>query len=190
MKETILIIIFINIILLFIIANKTEVTFIESFIDNNIYLVRNLKDKQIAANTLSEIKNKLKQLIEYIKTDIENDMKQYIDNISNKIDNIIIRESSANSKFTSYSVNKGQEMVFCLRSKKTNKIHDMNLLMYVAIHEISHVGCPEIGHTPLFTQINRYLLTKASEIDIYKYNDYYIFPEEYCGMTLSSNILN
>ena len=58
---------------------------------------------------------------------------------------IIFRESTDDSKFTSYSINKGEEIVFCLRCKKTNQLHNINELMYVAIHEISHVACPEIG---------------------------------------------
>lgn len=205
MKETILIIIFISIILLFITINKNEIIFIESFIDSNPYLVRNLPDKKQAANTLALIKKKMKELIIFIKKEIETLKEKDINNFSNtkyshmelymnrilkQFNYIIIRESSANSKFTSYSVNKGEEMVFCLRSKKDNSIHDINELMYVAIHELAHVGCTEIGHTPLFLKINTFLLDKARDIGIYKYKNYSQFPEEYCGMTLTSNILN
>ena len=55
---------------------------------------------------------------------------------------------------TSKKINKGEEIVFCLRSIPDNKLHNINELMYVAIHEIAHVGCPEIGHTSLFKKIN------------------------------------
>ena len=196
MKETILIIIFLTVLITFILIHSSEVSFQESF-NGEQYLVRNLEDKDKAADTLSQIKSNLKKLSEYI-TEISNKsndergifIKEYINNINNKFDFIIFRESTDNSIFTSYSINKGEEIVFCLRSKNDDKIHDINELMYVAIHEIAHVGCPEIGHTPLFRRINKELLKYAIECGVYKYKDYNSSPEDYCGIELTNNILN
>lgn len=101
----------------------------------------------------------------------------------------MIRESSAYSRYTSYSINKGEELVFCLRSKTNNKLHDINELMYVGIHEIAHIGCPEIGHTKLFFDINRYLLKKAVEYNMYSIKNYKELNTEYCGLILTNNIL-
>ena len=39
------------------------------------------------------------------------------------------------------------------QSKILNEIHDMNTLIYVVIHEMAHVACPEYGHTKLFKEI-------------------------------------
>ncbi len=196
MKETILIITFLSIVLIFIFIHASEVSFHEAFTGEH-YLVRNLDDKDKAANTLANMKTKLKTLVEHtIKkcenttTDSSTFIKPYINTINNKFNFIIFRESTDNSQFTSYSINKGEEIVFCLRSKENNKIHDINELMYVAIHEIAHVGCPEIGHTPLFKRINKELLKYAIECNMYSYKDYNTFPEDYCGITLSNNILN
>ena len=197
MKETIIIIIFLSILIIFININKGEVYYEESFIDKNSYLVRNLKDKKKAANMLATIMHNLKNLIVYTKKYINNsndsddkEMLQYVETIYNKIDYIKVREASANNKYTSYSINKGEEIVFCLRSKSTNKLHNINEIMYVAIHEIAHVGCPEIGHTRLFTIINQYLLKRAVEIKVYKYVNYEDFPHDYCGMQLTTTLLN
>jgi hypothetical protein len=193
MKETILIITFLSIILIFIIIHSSEVSFQESF-NGDHYLVRNLCDKDKAADLLGEIKKKLYKLIIYSckKTD-DNDFKfinEYSNVIRKKFNSIIFRESTEDNKFTSYSVNKGEEIVFCLRSKKDNKLHDINELMYVAIHEISHVGCPEIGHTPLFLKINKILLRQAIDCKVYTYKNYNLHPEDYCGIKLSTTILN
>ena len=153
MKETILIITFIAIVFIFVFIHSNEVSYTEAF-NGDQFLVRNLDDKEEAAEILSSMKTKLKKISDYIKSKTDSDstlfIKQYNDTILEKFDFIIFREATGNSKFTSYSVNKGEEIVFCLRSKKDNKLHDINELMYVAIHEIAHVGCPEIGHTPLF----------------------------------------
>lgn len=195
MKETILIIIFFTILISFILIHSTEVSFQESF-NGEQFLVRNLDDKNDAADMLSNMKGKLKKLVDYTleksKDDDErgNFIKEYVNAIKNKFDYIIFRESTDNSKFTSYSINKGEEIVFCLRSKEDNKLHDVNELMYVAIHEIAHVGCPEIGHTPLFRRINKELLKYAIECDVYQYKDYNSNPEDYCGIELTNNILN
>ena len=77
-----------------------------------------------------------------------------------------IYENDIDSKYTSYSVNKGEEIVFCLRSKETHQLHSIDLMMYVALHEISHICCPEIGHTPLFKKIFAFLVNRAIELEL------------------------
>ena len=195
MKETILIIMFLSIVFVFIFIHTKEVSFQESF-NGEQYLVRNLNDKDKAADMLFTIKTRLKKLIDYVNKDCSINktektifLNQYNQTIINKFDHIIFRESTDNSKFTSYSINKGEEIVFCLRSIPDNKLHDINELMYVAIHEISHVACPEIGHTPLFKKINLELLKYAIDCGIYFYKNYNSSPEQYCGIQLANNIL-
>ena len=196
MKESILIIMFMSIILVFICLHSSEVSYQESFVDNDQYLVRNLDDKKLAANMLAEMKKRLYTLVTFIDKKCKKSkekniqfIKQYNETILKKFNNIIFRESSENNKFTSYSVNKGEEIVFCLRSKEDDSLHDINELMYVAIHEIAHVGCPEIGHTPLFLEINKILLEQAIECNVYQFKNYNLYPENYCGIQLTSNIL-
>ena len=118
--------------------------------------------------------------------------KIYIDQFNNNFtpSRTQIYETSLTSNHTSYSINKGEELSFCLRSKSTGKLHDINLLMYVAVHELAHTACPETGHTPLFNQIFKFLLERAIEIKLYYYEDYTSNPVEYCGMNLYTNILN
>lgn len=195
MKETILIIMFLSIVFVFIFIHSSEVSFQESF-SGEQYLVRNLDDKDKAADLLFTIKTRLKKLIDYINSDcLKNEtertkfINQYNRSILNKFNYIIFRESTDNSKFTSYSINKGEEIVFCLRSIPDNKLHNINELMYVAIHEIAHVGCPEIGHTSLFKKINLELLKYAIDCGVYSYKNYNALPEQYCGIQLSNNIL-
>jgi predicted metal-dependent hydrolase len=176
--------------------NKSKVIYIE-YINNNIkkkYLVRNYPDRIKAAKTLFEINMFLLSLVNYLYNDlinIQNDnMDIYIKNLKNKIDTVKIQESSEDSSNTSYSVNKGDILVFCIRSKYNNKIHDINDLKYVAIHELAHIACPEIGHTELFYKINKYLLKKAISYQLYNYIDYDINNIEYCGIQLNKNIIN
>lgn len=164
-------------------------------IDGNNYYVRDDTDKDKAANMLYDLRQNLKKLIIFIEENSKNDkefsiFKENIDSIKKKIDNVIIKETPKNSSYTSYSVNKGEELFLCIRSKNTNEIHDINDLLYVAIHEIAHIGCPEIGHTNLFFKINLYLLKKAVEFNLYKFDNYNNKPREYCGINLNNTLLN
>jgi len=190
MFETIIIILFLLYIYIYKLYNSNDVIYV--LLDNkNKYLVRNLPDKKLAGETLDKIKDNLILLInDILKNDIkDNKYYNYVKIINDKLKTVKIRESTNDNSFTSYTVNKGEEMVFCIRSKKDNKIHDINELMYVAIHEIAHIGCPEIGHTDLFKKINYYLLDYGKDIKIYNYIDYSNKPIEYCGLTLNNNLL-
>jgi hypothetical protein len=61
--------------------------------------------------------------------------------------------------------------------------------MYVAIHEMAHIACPEVGHGDLFKKIFRKLTIEALNIGVYKKVDFESNPVEYCGMVLSSSII-
>jgi hypothetical protein len=191
--ESYLIIILIAIVIIYKYLNSLDVVYVEFFDSNNNkkkYLVRDVEDKEYAVKTLLFIENALRQLIDMIlkENNMDDDMQRYVMNIKDKINDVEIQESSSDSLYTSYSVNKGEILVLCLRSKKTGEIHDTNDLLYVAIHEIAHIGCPEIGHTDLFYKINRFLIKKAMQYNIYKYVNYNINNRDYCGMNLTINV--
>lgn len=172
-----------------------KMSLVEAF-DKNKYLVRDLTDKEKSANLLATLMTKMKLLISTIKKQTENTtnrkllkFKPFIETIYNKINNVNVRENEGSNDLTSYSINKGEELVFCIRSKSNNQIHDINELMYVAVHEVSHIGCPETGHTKLFAKINLFLLQRAVQLGLYHYRDYASNPVEYCGMILTTSIL-
>lgn len=194
--ESYLFVILLFIIIIYFYFNKTNVVYVanKNSSNNKTYLVRNVPDKEAAVITLSKMEDNLKLLIKYLMSDasVKNnaEMYGYISTINDKIDSVEIQESTADSMHTSYSLNKGELLVFCIRSKETFKIHDMNELMYVAIHEIAHIGCPEVGHTDLFFKINTYLIDKAIQYGIYNYVNYGLHNVTYCGMTLSVTVAN
>jgi predicted metal-dependent hydrolase len=192
MKETILIAIIVVIIYLFLFHNKKNVVLIEGR-DKNKYLVYNDTKKNDSALLLSDVINNMFKLKDYLYKNISKypEFDQYIKQLYKNLhkDRSLIYENDPNSKLTSFSVNKGEEIAFCLRSKKSNELHQLNLIMYVALHEMAHIACPEIGHGELFKKIFKFLTQVAIEINIYKLDNYENNPVEYCGMMLSSNIL-
>jgi len=192
MFELLLIIIFFIVFFIFIKKSQNEVSNVPSDVDGHRYLVRNLEDKDKAANMLAKIRKNMMILKDHL---VENkdtkykDMKPYIEQLDRNLKNVVINESGENSSYTSYSVNKGEEIVFCLRSKRNNKLHDLNLVMYVALHELGHVGCPEYGHTDLFKQIFAFFTEVAMEIGLYEKIYFNIDPAEYCGITITESIV-
>ena len=77
----------------------------------------------------------------------------------------------------SYTINK-RKIYLCLKDEK-NEYYNFNMLMYVAIHELAHVLCDEIGHTAKFHRIFQELLDKAEQIKIY--DSSVPIVSNYCG---------
>lgn len=65
----------------------------------------------------------------------------------------------------SYTINK--EKIFLCLFDEQNKYYNTQFLMYVLLHEISHVLCDEIGHTKKFNEIFEELLIEAVDQGIY-----------------------
>jgi len=156
-------------------------------------MVVNDKNKKPSADLLSEVIIKMFKLRNGLLKDKNNypEMKEYIELLGSNFnqERTKIYENDPSSELTSFSVNKGEEVAFCLKSKKSGELHKLNLLLYVAIHEMAHMGCPEIGHGELFKKVFRFLTLRAIDMGIYEKEDYNANPVEYCGMILSSSIV-
>lgn len=171
-----------------------NVEYIKSTIDNEYYLVQSDQDnKPQAANLLAKIKSSLLALSDHVYKLSQTTYKSYapyIIQLHNRIGNVVIQEGPADGVNTSYSVNKGEKIVFCIRSRKLkNQLHKLNLMMYVAIHELAHVACPEYGHTDLFNHIFAFLAKVAVDIGVYERIDFRTNPTECCGLVISDSII-
>ena len=173
---------------LFYISSFEDVTFVTSSVNNKKYLVQNKKDKKEAANLLANISNKLTSLVSHLSA-------KYSDNsgvvrLTKRFNSEQITESSYKNKYTSYSINKGEKVVFCLRSRdKEQKLIDINTLMFVALHEITHIMTKSIGHTDEFWRNFKFILQEAVELSIYKRDEYSKNPKKYCGILITHSPL-
>lgn len=188
----ILVLLIITIAIIFLGYSKYDVVYIKSDVDGQLYLVRDLPDKQFSANALAKIKQNMFTLNNYLVTNISEfkEFSSYIEQLNSKIHNSILMENGEDDVYTSYSVNKGEQIVFCLRSKtNVNHIHDINLMMYVVLHEMAHVACPSIGHTDEFKKIFAFFVEQAIKIGIYNKIDFKNNNTEYCGMMITESII-
>jgi hypothetical protein len=169
-------------------GQNSELVYAVSPYDNNKYLVRNLKDKNKALLLLSSMSKKLTTIVTKMEEVYDTDDR--VMRLKEKFNSNNISETAANSTYTSYSVNKGEKLVLCLRSK-TNQ-HDFideNTLFFVALHEISHIMTLSIGHTEEFWENFRFLLKEATSLGMYKCVDYDNMPKSYCGIKITNSPL-
>ena len=91
--------------------------------------------------------------------------KKYTGNLETLNNRDIMKEINIKKGKKSYTINK-KNINLCLLDNK-GKYYNKNNLMYVLLHEISHVICDEIGHTDKFYDIFDDILKLAEEKKIY-----------------------
>lgn len=92
---------------------------------------------------------------------------------------------------TSYTEDKAR-LVLCLRKKEKNEtgnheLHDINTVMFVVLHELSHMMNNEWGHPQGFWVLFKFVLLNAVEAGVYDPVNYGIYPIKYCGLLLTYN---
>ena len=185
---------FLLIIFIIIIAIKlylTSDTFnlrcIISDVNGNTYCVRDRNKLELAADRLAHVNNNLNKLVNHLakKYPDKDNVKRLINGYNPKK----IYETLPTSEFTAYSENKGEKLAFCLDTEKNSKgrLIDLNTLMYVALHEVSHISTKSIGHNDEFWQNFKFMISEAKAINIYNPIDYKKEPARYCGMNISDN---
>ena len=160
---------------------------IVSGVDGNKYCVRERAKLQAAADLLATITEKCKELVRYVgeKHPNNDNVKRLVKGFNPKK----VMETLPTSSYTAYSENKGEKIAFCLnREKKENEnLIDENTLMFVAIHELSHIATKSIGHKSEFWENFKFLLENAKDAGIHSPVDYKKEPKEYCGMKIHDN---
>jgi hypothetical protein len=168
----------------------SEYIFLKSNVDGkNYYVQKKFNDHQEACDLLAAIKLKLDTLIVHLEKNFPNDVRTK--RILEKFDTSNLIENDSNNKFTSYTQNKGEKMYFCLRTRnKTAQLHSLNLMVFVAIHELAHVCSVSVGHSdPEFWDNFAFLLKEAVSIKVWKYKDFQKYPTKYCGMTITNSVI-
>jgi hypothetical protein len=168
--------------------SKYPMAFVKSSIDNEGYLVRNLPDKQEAADRLARVRGKILKLREFLRKDHmdKSFVKQMVDNFDCTASRF--SESTPDAQFTSYSVNKGEKVFMCLRQRnEKEELVQENIILFVALHEMSHVGTISVGHTPEFWNNFAWLLKQAEAHNIYEFTNFAAHPVEYCGVHITDS---
>ncbi len=165
-----------------------DVEYITSSIDGRQYLVKVGENSQEVADKLAKMNEKFLKIIKIAEDEYPDDPR--VTFLKSNYNSNQLSESTKDEKYTSYSVNK-EKILFCLIARDENgELIDDNTLTYVGVHELAHLATDEIGHTDNFWDNFKWLLTIARENGLYYYEDYNKYPKPYCGIHISSNILD
>lgn len=160
---------------------------VKSTVDNRTYKVRDMPDKQKAADLLASVRMKMEKLYMIVKEKFPNkaQVRQWITNFQPSPERFL--EATPDAEHTSYSVNKGEKIHLCLRQRQgqNETLMEENVMVFVALHEMAHVVTPSLGHDPEFWNNFGWLLKQAEANGIYQYQDFKSRPIAYCGMHIT-----
>ena len=158
--------------------------------DGRSYKVQDLPDKHDAAERMSRLRSNLMKICDYCK-DPSLKLDEPYQRLVSRFNPDALEENDLTADSTSYSENKGEKIVVCLRDKTSPPypLIEENTVMFVLIHEMAHLMTASIGHTPEFWTNMRKLLHDCIQLGVYQSVNYAKNPVKYCGMTISDSPL-
>jgi hypothetical protein len=160
---------------------------VKSTVDGQTYRVRDMADKQQAADLLAKVRARMKKIYIHLQSTFPDkpQVKRLLQRFEANPDRIL--ESTPDAEHTSYSVNKGERVHLCLRQRQggDETLVNENVMVFVALHEMAHMITDEIGHPPEFWNNFGWLLKEAEKIGAYQYQDFKSHPVRYCGTSIT-----
>jgi hypothetical protein len=170
-----------------VITGKYPLVEVKSEVDGRKYKVRDLPDKQEAANLLSKVRIRLGRVCDSLaaKYPTKPQVQRMLQNF--KADPERFLEATPDAKHTSYSVNKGESIHMCLRQRNgpDESLVNEDVIMFVGLHELAHTITKSIGHEPEFWNNFGWLLKEAEALGLYSYQDFKAHPVPYCGVRIT-----
>lgn len=165
-----------------------KTTVVRSRTDGQSYSVQNLPDKQEACERMAKIRANLEKLVQHYKDDPATMADPRVKIMVERFNPQNMMENDIDATTTSYSENKGELIVVCLRDKRhPYPFVDENTVMFVLLHEMAHLMTTTVGHTPEFWANFKRILHDAVQVGIYTPVNYAREPTPYCGMTITDS---
>jgi hypothetical protein len=176
------------IILILLIMNDNEgfKEYIKSSINNKKYGVHEeLPNHEAVPDKLASIEQFITRFISHLRSKIPNDPR--VKRLTSRLNNINIEESELKEGVSSFTVNKGELISVCVRSKENHsQFHNHQLILFVIIHELAHITSETFGHNDEFNKNFKWLLHEAQNVG-YTPVDYSVNPVTYCGVNVTNN---
>ena len=148
-------------------------------------------DYKKSAEMLAWINSQNIELMRYMRDKYPNSI--YTINLRKRYDPAIVSEHlpTALVPETSFVERKDQHIGFCLRGgynpNGDSPMTTHSNMMFVNLHELSHVAVNGTGHGRPFWEAFKFILEAAKACGIYQPIDYAIKPIVYCGMNVTYN---
>ena len=160
---------------------------VKSTVDGQVYKVRNLPDKQQAADLLARVRLRLKKFAAHLESSFPDkpQVKRLVQRFEASPERLL--EATPDAEHTSYSVNKGEKVHLCLRQRQgaDESLVNENVMVFVALHEMAHTITDSVGHEPEFWNNFGWLLKEAEKTGVYQYQDFKAHPVRYCGTKIT-----
>jgi hypothetical protein len=170
-------------------GNIYSTTLVTSSIDGKQYKVRDMPDKQEAANLMARLRMRLMKITDTLEQKYPDkpQVKHLVKNFRSDPSRFI--EATPDSEHTSYSINKGEQIYMCLRQREgpDESLVNENVMTFVSLHELAHVCTESIGHGPDFWNNFGWLLKEAEALGLYQYTDFQAHPVSYCGVYITDS---
>jgi hypothetical protein len=170
-------------------GGKFPTAMVTSTVDGKTYKVRDMPDKQKAANLMATLRIKLIKLCDALerKYPDKDQVKRMVRNFRADPDRFM--EATPDSEHTSSTVNKGESIHMCLRQREgpDESLVDENVMMFVALHEFAHICTESIGHDSTFWNNFGWILKEAEALNLYRYTDFAAHPVSYCGVHITDS---
>jgi hypothetical protein len=168
-------------------SDKVQLTCVLSTVDGNEYCVRKRSQVKEASDLLAKIATKCTKIVNHLHEKFPKDDR--CKRLYANFNPTRIIETLPTSKLKAYSENKGAKIAFCLNKLEhdNNVLIDENTLMFVALHELSHLMTISVGHNNDFWANFKFILDHAIALKLYSPVNYKETPQEYCGMTITDN---
>jgi len=156
--------------------------------ENHRYCIRTRGVKRFTkgVNLLDNVNKKVIKLLKSMQEMYPNE--DNVVRLRDGYDPSVLHEILPCSEHVAYIENKGDKVALCLQLEKhESKFIDINTLMFVTLHEISHIATKSVGHTNEFRENFRFILDEAVKLNIYKPEDYSNHPVRYCGTIIKHN---
>lgn len=150
------------------------------------FLVLDSRKSKESAKMLCEVSQRLDKLMEHLNKFASDPA---VSQLIRRYSDLKLVESSDSA----YTMNKAaghfDKVHLCLQ--KNEKYFDINTIMFVAIHELTHIMSTRYDilddHPREFWISNKFLLIEAEKIGIINNINYAVSPVHYCAKTIDSN---
>ena len=187
----IILIVAVGIAIVFAKSSLTENISVRGHCGLNYYVSDKFKNLTDAADLLCEIHRRCEILITHLIQKNTRNQK----NISWMIKKLSLEydwDDFTEHPTETFNVDKGEKIHLCMRHPD-GQLYDINILMFVILHELSHIITKVYDTTPIhsgeFWANNVWLLREAIKAGIYKPIDYKSRPIKYCGISITSSPL-
>ncbi len=151
--------------------------------DGRSYRVRNTAKKQETAIALARVNEKVMNFINRLESDHDPEYNAVVVRLKSRYRPDRLSEGRIDKRYSSYTINKGEEVVLCLRSRdERDAIYDDNLLFYVVLHELAHVASITEDHRQEFHDNFRFFLRKAAQWGLWTKKSHRF---DYCGVDVN-----